>query len=98
MPMSDDTEGQWDEAAAMVDAASAAADANRLDEAVDLARTASATLAKVLGADHPDAANGRLTLGRILQRQQKHKEALPHFEHAVISLLQCEDPDESIHE
>src|SRR5512139_2733920 len=89
----DEIEKQWDEAAAMVDAASAAADANELDDAQQLAETAISKLTELLGADHPDAANARMTLGRILQRMQQAEDALPHFEAAVRSLLAIDEPD-----
>jgi tetratricopeptide (TPR) repeat protein len=97
--MSDDaeTEKQWDQAAAMVDAAAAAADENRLAEALELARTATTKLTQLLGIHHPDAANARLTLGRILQRQQRAADALSYLEQASSSLLACEDPDDTIH-
>jgi tetratricopeptide (TPR) repeat protein len=94
--MSDDSEQEWEEAAAMVDAAAAAADEHRLDEALDLARRAADRLTTLLGTDHPDAANARLTLGRILQKQQKPAQALAHLEQAATSLVACEDPDETI--
>lgn len=89
----DEIEKQWDEAAAMVDAASAAADANELDDAHQLAETALAKLAELFGAEHPDAANARMTLGRILQRMQHAEDALPHFKAAVVALLAIDEPD-----
>jgi hypothetical protein len=76
----------WDRAVGWHEAACAAAGEGRLDEALSLARRALRGLAGSVGERHPDHANARLTLGRILQRRGQTRQALPHIVQAVTVL------------
>jgi len=86
-------EARWNRAAALLDAASAAVDAGRLDEALGLARRSAQSLARVVGVDHPDHASAQLTIGRILTAQGRPRAALPHLERAAASFAQIHVDD-----
>jgi tetratricopeptide (TPR) repeat protein len=72
-------EARWERAATRLDAASTAREQDRLDEALTLARGAAATLARVVGQRHPDYANARVELGRILRARGQLRFARAHL-------------------